>query len=138
MRPDTIDGGDEIDKIVRNVLTGSKAWGKLPTPVEEIVSYAELQIASGVDLSKVEPGFFTTKLYCLKRALSIVLGAIDLRVKTIYLDLSQKPERQRFITLHETGHDALPWQRDVNVRLDYEQTLDPDTKELFEKQASCF
>src|SRR5258705_13162549 len=103
MNPGTIDGGDEIDKIVRNVLMGSKAWGKFPTPVDGIVSYAELQIANGVDLSKVERGFFATKLHALQRALSKVLGAIDLREKTIYLDLSQKPERKRFITLHETG-----------------------------------
>jgi hypothetical protein len=138
MNPHTIDGGDEVDKIVRNVLMGSKAWGKFPTPVDEIVSYAELQVANGVDLSKVEPGFIAIKLQTLQRALSKLLGAIDLRAKTIYLNLSQQPERQRFITLHETGHDALPWQRDVNIRLDDEQTLDPDTKELFEMQASWF
>jgi IrrE N-terminal-like domain len=138
MNPDTIDGGDEIDKIVRNVLKGSKAWGKFPTPVDQIVSYAELQVANGVDLSKVEQGFFTKQLHVLQRAVSKVLAAIDLREKTIYLDLSQKPERQRFNKLHETGHKALTWQRDVYVRLDDEHTLDPDTDDLFEKQASWF
>src|SRR5437660_5790363 len=81
MNPDTIDGGDEIDKIVRNVLKGSKAWGKFPTPVDQIVSYAELQVANGVDLSKVEQGFFTKQLHVLQRAVSKVLAAIDLREK---------------------------------------------------------
>src|SRR5947209_8375175 len=118
MNSDTIDGAQEVDKIARNVLVGSKAWGKFPTPVDQIISYAELQVAKGVDLSKVEPGFFTTKLHTFQRAISKVLGAIQLREKTIYLDLSQKPERQNFIKLHETGHDALPWQHDVYVHLD--------------------
>jgi len=133
-----MDGEQEIGKIARNVLVGSKAWGKLPTPVDQIVSYAELQVATGVDLSKVEPGFFTAKLHSLQRALSKVLAAVDLREKTIYLDLSQRPERQRFNKLHETGHKALTWQRDTYIHLDDENSLDPDTDELFERQASWF
>ena len=132
MNQDTIDGAQEIEKIARNVLIGSKAWGKFPTPVDQIVSYAELQVASGVDLSQVEPSFFTKKLHSLKRALSKVLAAVDLREKTIYLDLSQRPERQSFNKLHETGHKALIWQRDTYIHLDDEITLDPDTDELFD------
>jgi hypothetical protein len=138
MNQDTIDGAQEIEKIARNVLIGSKAWGKFPTPVDQIVSYAELQVASGVDLSQVEPSFFTKKLHSLKRALSKVLAAVDLREKTIYLDLSQRQERQSFNKLHETGHKALIWQRDTYIHLDDEITLDPDTDELFERQASWF
>jgi hypothetical protein len=138
MNENTIDGAADIDKIARNVLVGSKAWGKLPTPVDQIVSYTELQIANGVDLSKVDPGFFTTKLHTLQRAVSKVLGAIQLREKTIYLDLSQKPARQNFIKLHETGHGVLPWQRDTYVWLDDELSLDPETDVLFESQASWF
>lgn len=138
MNHETIDGAHEIEKIARNVLAGARAWGKFPTPVDQIVAYAELQVANGVDLGKVEPGFFKTKLHVLQRALSKVVAAVDLREKTIYLDLSQKPERQRFNKLHETGHKALTWQRDVYVRLDDEHTLDPDTDELFERQASWF
>lgn len=138
MNQDNIDGEQEIEKIARNVLIGSKAWGKFPTPVDQIVSYAELQVASGVDLSKVEPGFFTKKLHSLQRALSKVVAAVDLREKIIFLDLSQRPERQNFNKLHETGHKALTWQRDTYVHLDDENTLDPDTDELFERQASWF
>ena len=138
MKHNTIDGEQEIEKVARNVLIGSKAWGKFPTPVDQIVSYAELQVASGVDLSQVEPGFFTKKLHSLQRALSKVLAAVDLREKIIYLDLSQRPERQNFNKLHETGHKALTWQRDTYVHLDDENTLDPDADELFERQASWF
>ena len=138
MNQDTIDGAQEIEKIARNVLIGSKAWGKFPTPVDQIVSYAELQVASGVDLSQVRTSFFTKKLHSLKRALSKVLAAVDLREKTIYLDLTQRPERQSFNKLHETGHKALIWQRDTYIHLDDEITLDPDTDELFERQASWF
>ena len=138
MNTGRIDGAAEIDKIARNVLIGSKAWGKFPTPVDQIVSYTELRIAKGVDLSKVDPGFFATNLHAFQRAVSKILGAIQVRERTIYLDLSQKLERQNFIKLHETGHDALPWQHDLYVHLDDEHTLDPDTDDLFERQASQF
>jgi hypothetical protein len=138
MNAEPIDGAQEIEKIARNVLIGSKAWGVFPTPIDSIVSYAELQVANGVDLSKVEPGFFTAKLHSLQRALAKVLAAVDLREKTIYLDLSLKPERQRFNKLHETGHKVLTWQRDTYVYLDDKHSLDPDTDELFEQQASRF
>lgn len=138
MNQDTIDGEQEIEKVARNILIGSKAWGKFPTPVDQIVSYAELQVASGVDLSKVEPGFFSKSLHSLQRALSKVVAAVDLREKKIFLDLSQRPERQNFNKLHETGHKTLTWQRDTYVHLDDENTLDPDTDELFERQASWF
>jgi hypothetical protein len=138
MNTHILDGAEEIEKIARNVLLGSKAWGRLPTPVDEIVSYADLQIARGVDLSKLDPGFFTKQLHTLKRAMSKILGAIQLRERTIYLDLSQRPERQSFIKLHETGHDALPWQHETYLHLDDEVSLDPDTDDLFERQASYF
>jgi|ERR1043166_3193377 hypothetical protein len=138
MNENSIDGAQEIEKIARNVLIGAKAWGVFPTPVDRILSYAELQVASGVDLSKVEPGFFTTKVHSLQRAVSKWLAAVDLREKTVYLDLSQKPERQRFSKLHETGHEVLKWQRDTYFYLDDNHSLDPDTDELFERQASWF
>ena len=138
MSPSNIEGAPEIEKIARNVLFGSKAWGKFPTPVDEIVTFAELQVAKGVDLAKVEPGFVATGLHSLRRAMAKVLAAIDLREKIIYLDFSQNRDRLRFNKLHETGHNALSWQRDLYIRLDDEISLDPDTDELFERQASCF
>jgi hypothetical protein len=63
---------------------------------------------------------------------------IDIREKTIYLDHSQKPKRKNFIKLHEIGHGVLPWQRDLFGCQDDEDTIVPEVKDLFERQASYF
>ena len=54
-----------LEKIARNILFASKAWGKFPTPVDKIAEFAELQIEMGINLSKVEPDFITAKFELL-------------------------------------------------------------------------
>src|SRR5258705_10700030 len=105
-----LESAPDIDKIARNLLIASKAWGKFHTPVDRIVEYAELQVEKGVDLSKIDPGFLTTNFHFLSRALSKVIGIIDFRHKTIYLDHSQKISRKNFVKLHEFGRKACAWQ----------------------------
>jgi hypothetical protein len=138
MKAQPLDSADEIDKIARNLLLTSGAWGKFPTPVDEIVRYAELKIDQGVDLSKIEPGFFTQQFHFLSRALTKALGMVDLRQKVVYLDHSQADSRKNFIKLHEVGHKALSWQSDLLGFMDDESTLDPETKDKFEREASLF
>src|SRR4051812_18828629 len=94
-----LDSAEDIDKITKNILLASKAWGRLPTPVDQIAKFAEFQIEMGVDLSKVDPGFFAKHFQFAtkaKSALSKVVGLIDFRQKTIYLDHSQPPPRKNF------------------------------------------
>ena len=138
MKQPPLDSADEIDKIARNLLMTSGAWGKFPTPVDEIVRYAELQIEKGVDLSKIEPGFLTRNFNFLSRALTKALGMVDLRQKVVYLDHSQPEPRKNFIKLHEVGHKALTWQSDLLGFMDDESTLDAETKDKFEREASLF
>ncbi len=128
----------DIENIAYNILKESKSWGRFPTPVNDIVNYAELTLDKSVDLSKVHPNFITRKLGVLKKALNKVLGAVDIRHKTIYLDLSVNPSKQKFIKLHETGHKVIPWQKKIFEFVDDKNTLAIDTKELFEKEASFF
>jgi hypothetical protein len=138
MKLQPLDSADEIDKIARNLLLTSGAWGRFPTPVDEIVRYADLQIEQGVDLGKIEPGFFTKNFHILSRAVAKTLGMVDLRQKVVYLDHSQPEVRKSFIKLHEVGHKALTWQSGLIAYLDDESTLDPETKEKFEREASLF
>ena len=138
MNLEPVDGADEIDKLVRGILVGSRAWGVLPTPVDQIVAYTELSLERGVDLSKVEPGFFDVGREFFGKVKRKVLGMIDFREKTIHLDRSQKPTRQNFIKLHETGHGVIPCQRDLYGCMDDEDTIVPEVKEIFERQASYF
>jgi hypothetical protein len=129
---------DEIDKIVKNLLMVSGAWGKFPTPVDQIVRYAELQVERGIDLSKVEPGFFTKKFDFLSRALTKAIGIVDFRQKVIYLDHSQIESRKNFIKLHEVGHKALTWQSELLGFMDDESTIEPCVKDEFEREANYF
>jgi len=137
MKNGDLDSSDEIEKIARNILIASKAWGKFPTPVDEIAEFAELQIEMGINLSEVEPDFFTTKFEFVKRALAKTLGILDRRKKTIYLDHSQIESRKNFIKLHEVGHKACDWQSALGF-IDDDKTIDPDINDKFEREASFF
>lgn len=136
--PLPLDSGPDVEKIVRNVLLSSKSWGKFPTPIEEIVRYTDLQIEKGVDLSKIEPGFFTKSIASFNRMKEKAKGMIDFKTRVVYLDQSQKEPRKNFITLHEVGHQAIGWQQQLKVHMDDDESLDPDTEEIFEREASFF
>jgi Zn-dependent peptidase ImmA (M78 family) len=128
----------DIEKIGRILLKESKAFGVFPTPVDKIIECAELKLAQNIDLSKVDEGFFSKKLDALQTALRKVRGLLDRRQKTIYLDLSQAVRRQRFVKLHEVGHEVCPWQNAYPTHPDDDRNLDPDIKELYEREASFF
>jgi hypothetical protein len=138
MKNPPLESADDIDKIARNILMASRAWGKLPTPVDQIIAFAELQIERGVDLSTVDPGFFTKNFNFLSRALTKAIGLVDFRQKVIYLDHTQSDSRKNFIKLHEVGHKALSWQSDLLGFMDDESTLAPCVKDQFEREASYF
>lgn len=138
MTPEALDAADEIDKLARNILVGSKALGKFPTPVDDIIAYTELSLATGVDLSREDPGFAAVAAGFFGRISRKVLGMIDLRQKVIYLDESQKTSRKNFVKLHEVGHGVIPWQRDLLGCQDDETTIVPEVEEIYEREASFF
>ena len=129
---------DEIEKIARNILIGARAWGKFPTPVDELIAYSELSLAKGIDLSQAEPSLITAGRMFAGKVSRKVLGIFDFRDKTIYLDHSQRESRKNFIKLHETGHGVISWQKDLIGCLDDEDTIAPEIKEEFEREASFF
>jgi IrrE N-terminal-like domain len=137
MKRPAIESAGEIEKISRNLLLAAKVWGKRPTPVDELVQFADLQIEMGVNLGEVEPGFISKNFQFLKQAMDKVLGIIDRRQKTIYLDHNQIPSRKNFVKLHEVGHDACYWQRQIGYS-DDDKTLAHDAEEIFEREASFF
>ncbi len=138
MRPAVLDSASDVDRVVNNLLRGSKALGKFPTPVDNIVAFGELAVAKNIDLGKVDRSFFP-KLEFLSSALKKILGIIDFKKRTIYLDKSQPPNRQTFIKLHEVGHGTLPWQRELREGFgDDEISLNPDLNEQFECEANHF
>lgn len=127
----------DIDNCALQLLKSSKAFDIFPTPVDSIIQYAELAVATGIDLSKVEKSFFL-HFPDIGKILSKVRGALIREERTIYLDLSQIPSRRNFIKLHECGHHVLPWQKSTFDLLDDDNTLHPSVKEEFESQANYF
>ena len=44
MTPEPLASAEEIERIARNILLESGAWGKFPTPVDKIVDFVELSL----------------------------------------------------------------------------------------------
>jgi Zn-dependent peptidase ImmA (M78 family) len=132
----------DIEKISLDLLKQSKALDIFPTPVDDIISYANLHFESNVDLSIINQSFISKLSDKVSQkyleAIGLVRGFIDRREKIIYLDLSQRLCRQNFVKLHEVGHDTLFWQKDILDHLDNDASLDPYTKEEFEAEANYF
>ncbi len=133
-----MDSKKDIENIAFTILKDSKSLGKFPTPVDNILKYSELTVDKSVDLSKEDPSFFTKNWHTFKKALRKVRGVIDIRQKKVYLDLSTNINKQRFVKLHETGHNVLLWQKKTFEFIDDDKTLSLDFKETFEKEASYF
>ena len=144
MRPDDCSVDDdtlgEIRQHAERALHDSGATGVFPTPVDRIVASAKLVVETDVSL---DPGFFS-RLYRvgaekIRKAVAKVLGILDVGARRIYLDLDLPKPKRAFVTLHETGHNTLPWQRDMYAYLeDCEKTLNPDLRDQFEREANVF
>ncbi len=135
----TLTSKKDIDNISYDILKSSKALDVFPTPIEKIVQHSELYIAGGIDLKSLEKKYKSAHFTeALKSGLSKIRGFLDRREKVIYLDMDQISSRQNFVTLHETGHNVLPWQSKTMEFLDDDETLDHDTQEEFEQEANYF
>jgi Zn-dependent peptidase ImmA (M78 family) len=129
----------DIDVISLDVLKQSKAWGVFPTPVDKIVNYSELIVSNEVNISVVHETYTHRASNVLLKALEKIKGLLDRKQKTIYLDLSQLPNRKNFVKLHEVGHGILPWQRRIHdIIEDDDESLSPHTNEEFEIEANYF
>jgi len=129
----------EVGKYALLALREANALGRLPTPVNEIVSALKLTVEKGISL---DDGFlrrlYQGSRHLLKKAREKVLAFLDVRGRTIYLE-EMHEMRRKFVTLHDAGHHVLPWQRDTYAFLeDDELTLDPEVRERFEQEANTF
>lgn len=135
----------DIEDISREILKQSKAIGIFPTPVDQIVRHTELVSNSAIDLEKVDRGFFeklkdesVEKFRILQSGISKIKGFFDRREKTIYIDLNLLGGRQNFVKLHEVGHAVLPWQNEVMLASDNDETLIYSFEDEFESEANYF
>ncbi len=128
----------QIEKISYEILKRAKALDVFPTPIEKIISQADLIVANHIDLSQVKQSFFERLTDGAKFLVKDIRGVLDRQQRVIYLDMSVGEQRKNFVKLHETGHDLLPWQSDIIKCLDDDDTLSPEIEMQFEAEANFF
>ncbi len=129
-----------VRKEAERLLHKADALGTFPTPVAEIMDAGKVTVAPE---DVLDEGFLRTIRRkagsALKNAVSKVIGLFDARERLVFIDRAVYFVKQTFLKLHETGHAVLPWQRDLYAVIeDSEQELDPDTADLFDREANVF
>jgi len=126
-----------------HLLRQASALGRFPTPVSDLMSAAKLTV---VDDEVLNERFLRqlmkrarAGLETIKSALGKVLGLFDAGERLVVLDSEIPAPRLPFIKLHETAHGTLPHQSSAYKFMhDCEKTLDPEIKDLFEREANVF
>jgi Zn-dependent peptidase ImmA (M78 family) len=132
-----------IRKEAERALREAGSLGVLPTPIDRIMAAARVQEVK----EEILDSGFLSKLRStvsnagdvVKRAVSKVLGLFHASEGLVFLNQSLLGVKKRFVGFHEAGHGFLPWQRPMYALVeDCEKTLDPDTAELFDREANVF
>lgn len=133
-----------VQEAARRALDRASACGVLPTPVADILEAAKLKIApkSAFDPSRIMDyliGKAEQTAAVLKSAISKVFGIYDADEQLIHIDHTVRQSKQNFLKLHEAGHHELPTHRKIyRIFQDCEKTLDPETADMFEREANNF
>lgn len=133
----------ELERVrveARSALERANAFGRLPTPVDDILSAAKLTVVDDEALDEGLLARFRRKATgALKSALSKVLGLFDAQALLIHVDRGLMAVKQTFIKLHEAGHGLLIWQRKTYALAeDCKLTLTDETTDLYEREANNF
>jgi hypothetical protein len=128
---------DEIKRVTDRLLKEAGAYGRLPTPVDDLIAAANLSESREYVLSESSiqsaPAHLRT---ILRGARQKIRGILDRRDLVIHVDPEVGNEAKRkFIKLHETTHQILPHQRDL-VQVDTDATLSAVVKQMFEREAN--
>lgn len=132
-----------IRREAERALREAGALGVFPTPVEQIMSVANVEevkedlLSPGL-LAKIRAGAEMAG-GLLKRAVSKIMGLFHASAGLVYLDQSLIEVKKRFVRLHESAHGFLPWQRPLYAVVeDCDKSLDPDAADLFDREANVF
>ena len=132
-----------VQKQADLLLLKAAAYGQFPTPIDDLMAAAKLVVVDDELLDEALLHRFLKKakatLATLKSALTKVLGLFEPGERLVVIDRDIPTPRVPFVKLHEAGHGCLPHQSGM-YRLvhDCEKHLDPDTADLFEREANVF
>ncbi|MBX9609841.1 MAG: ImmA/IrrE family metallo-endopeptidase [Gammaproteobacteria bacterium] len=132
-----------VRKEAERALRQSNVLGTLPTAIDEIMRVAKVR---EVEEDFLNPSFIAKLMHrvgqtglAIKQAVSKVIGLFHATEGLVFIDRSLMMVRQRFVRLHESAHGFLPWQRPMYALVqDSEESLDPDTADLFDREANVF
>jgi IrrE N-terminal-like domain len=133
-----------VQKHAGRLLKEASAYGRFPTPIVDLVAAAKLTIVEDQFLDEGLLRQFFRKaavrgVVTLKAALSKILGLFEPHDRLVMIDKGVPTAKKPFVKLHEAGHGFLPHQSGLFALIhDCEKTLDPDTTDLFEREANVF
>jgi hypothetical protein len=127
----------DIGERTEALLRAAGAYGKYPTPVDDIVAARGLQESADFTLDESALAAMPKRARDLvRRAFRGLRGALDRRERVVHISEHVTHEGQkRFVKLHEVSHDNFPWQQQL-VHADNDETLSRTTKILFEQEAN--
>ncbi len=133
-----------VQRHADRLLREASAYGRFPTPVDDLLAAAKLTVVDDVLLDEGLLRRFLRKataagMATLKSALSKVIGLFEPSDRLVLIDKDLPRARRPFVKLHEARHGSLPHQSRMYALIhDCAQTLDPDTTDLFEREANVF
>ena len=128
---------DGISSAADRLLRSAGAYGRFPTPIDDIVAAAGLSEPAH---SLLAPDLIRKAPAHIRKALAFVSvkvrALLDRRAREIHLQPLMEHSGQRaFKRVHEVGHDVLPWQHEL-VYVDGDASLSWSTQLLFEREAN--
>lgn len=131
----------------QRLLKAAEAIGRFPTPIDDLMAAAKVTVIEDEMLDESMLRRLADKaraslafgVGAIKSAFSKVLGLFDARDRLVILDREVHAARRPFVKLHEAGHGSMPHQTSLYALMhDCDQTLDDETRDLFEREANVF
>ncbi|GAA4300340.1 Hypothetical protein KLENKIAIHU_689 [Klenkia terrae] len=134
---DLLASAEMIDAHVDDLLRAADAYGRFPTPVNDIIEAAGLVEVPNHELDHAVLAQMPPEQRALVvQALPQLEGMLDRQARTLCVtDLVTNENRRRFVKLHEVVHGALPHQQAL-IYADNAETLSPSTRLMFEREAN--
>lgn len=136
-RIDPPDNHQCLRDIARAALKNCNAFDVTPTPWGNLLRGCNLEIIPREESLANLMAFLAEVGYAEGgSAMKKIRAILDRRRGAIWLSPTRSRKGMVFPLAHELGHAILPWHRIASVHLDDDQTLAPNIRKRFEREAS--